>query len=103
CSPGAKRPVAERCSVGNSPLVRRGGCAAKENAAKPPKRRRRGGGSQVLYRLCAPPPRPLPIRLLRDICLRSRPPLLMTRGICTTGKFGNSPQKPANTCLIPKR
>src|SRR5436309_13553473 len=59
------------------PWIRRGGCAIKKISRSLTSSRRRGGWSS--YRLSVvstEPPRPLPTRRLRDIFLRSRPPLL---------------------------
>src|SRR5262245_65928576 len=45
------------------------------------------------------PPRPLPIRLLRDIYLRSRPPLLTRRGIATARDYMLEPTRRAGAAI----
>src|SRR5262249_49331079 len=73
---GAVAQFEERLARRYSPPREEAWLRHQKNGAKPPKRRRRGGGSQDRYRLCARPPRPLLIRLLRDILLEvaSTPP-----------------------------
>src|SRR6185312_16920041 len=63
------------------PWTRMGGCAIKKISRSHISSRRRGGWFKPpIIGSLNEPPRPLPTRILRDIFLRSRPPLLSQGG-----------------------
>src|SRR5207244_3386410 len=71
--------IAERAN--SPPWIRRGGCAIKKISRSLISSRRRGGWFKPpIIGSLNQPPRPLPQRRLRDIFLRSRPPLLIQGG-----------------------